>query len=78
MYLIQLINFNNLFRVGLCFFIYVSCDVGLCETSNLVIESRVLDVAYSERVRGDILLHANLIKRCLISTVHPQVIMVEI
>ena len=78
MYLIQLINFKNLFRVGLYFFIYVSCDVVLCETSNRVIESRVFDVTYSEGVRGDILLHVDLIKRRLISTVNPRVIMVEI
>ena len=45
---------NNLFRAGLCFFIYVSGDVAQCETSDRVSESCASDVIYSEGVRGDI------------------------
>ena len=40
--------------MGLCFFNYVSSDVALCETSDRMIESRALDVTYSQGVRGDI------------------------
>ena len=64
--------------MGLCFFIYVSGDVEQCETSDRVIESRALDVTYSLRVRGDILLDDDSKNRRLISAVHLGVITVEI
>ena len=44
------------------FFIYVSGDVAQCETSDRVIESRALDVTYSQGVRGDIRLDKNSIE----------------
>ena len=64
--------------MGLCFFIYVSGDVALCETFDCVIESRASDVTYSDGVRGDILLDIDLIKCRLILAVHIGVIMVKI
>ena len=48
--------------MGLCFFIYVSCDVTQCETSDRVIESRASDVTYSQGIRGDNLLHEDSIE----------------
>ena len=68
----------KLFYVGLSLFDYVSGDMAHYETFDRAIQSRALDVTYSQGVRGDILLDDDSLKGHLISTVHLGVITIEI